>query len=121
MKLGIFSGKCLLGICGTPTELKDTWGKELFVGDIIAVVSENYRSDTMTVVAQHGYTTFTNGEIKIEKDLRPFPMGWLNTNPDEVSFLRLKKWSDCIDGEHWTEFGFNYRMFDEERITEESI
>lgn len=124
----VYSGKCLEGICGTPTGFKDVYGTELFVGDIVVVFTTDesgYCSygDGLTVVVDGRYTTYADGSIKEDSEPDFFVMGiktaWPKEDegdPEEKEWRenrwnvrRVKKWEDVIDGEHWADFGFNYK------------
>jgi hypothetical protein len=114
-ELAIFSGDCFLGHCGEETDLKDADGKPLFVGDIVFNYAENYIPKNFTVVARDGFRTFTNGKIEQDINGKPFIMGIKNADLTEWNVSKVKDHSDCIAGEHWREFGFNYRAWDGDR------
>jgi hypothetical protein len=136
MKLGIFSGECLIGICGDKTELFDYQQKELYIGDIVLVsyVERNLgtHSSYLSVIVNDKYTTFTNDVIEENKIFQNFVMGIAKVTEKDLSreddegeltegwlIEKLKDHSDVIDGEHWKNYGFNYKKLDD--ITFSSI
>lgn len=122
----VYSGEFRQGFCGTPTGFKDMHDNPLFVGDI--VVSFTLRDNIfaslggMTVVISDKYTSYTDG-THTEKDGQEefYVMGIKNSWPatedaEEVKWrdhkwavLKVKDYADVVDGEHWREFGFNYK------------
>ncbi len=101
----VYSGEALQGVCGTETTLKDFNGTPLFVGDIVAIASQNEFGIQcfydLTVVVDGA----TNDESPFIMDLHGVDVG----NDDTWHIKKLKDWEDCINGEHWKSFGFNYR------------
>jgi hypothetical protein len=75
----IKSGNCVMGVCGTPTPLTDIMGKELFVGDVVALYYKNINSyefsGTYTYIADGQFDTFSNGAVVCCGVSRPFVMG----------------------------------------------
>ncbi len=112
--LWVFSGKVALCEIGKPTTLTDRHGRQLFTGDIVVIWTEDesgilkHTVDNLTCVI----------ELTEEKDLslhgkaRPGPwvMGIRDVDLSDSDWrvLRVKQWSDVIEGEHWTEYGFNF-------------
>ena len=121
----IKSGEVVIGRCGVEAG-EDTFGRELFVGDIVQIYHvENSNADwssvSMTVIAE--CDSMNNLGVK------PFAFGIMNTKPleaweidcdhpdftgDEDAPLsgwvvsKVKDHSECVIGEHWKSFGFNY-------------
>jgi hypothetical protein len=94
--------------------MKDIRGKELFTGDIVLTFTESYSVDYLTAVVSDQFASYSDGTHIEHKSHSPFVMGIKNVNLDEGEWmiLKVKDWSDCIDGEHWKEYGFNYKCED---------
>lgn len=119
-KLYLNSGKCRLAKCGIETSLFDMHGNVCHTGDIVLLWSrwehddpENgfQNSHGLTAIVEDRYTTYSNGEIKIDKEGEPFVMGikTIDLNNQNIWAVEIvKKYSDCINGEHWKNYGFNY-------------
>lgn len=119
--IGLFSGNCLLAIIGLPTKLKDIHGKTCHTGDIVLLWSRDEFSDPefgfphnhgLTSIVEDKYTTYSTGEIKHEKDGKPFVMGIKNAGigADSIWAVEIvKKYSDIVPDEKWPNYGFNYR------------
>lgn len=117
--MDLYSGKCKTATCGIKTKFLDIHGKECHTGDIVLLWSRFHEADEgftsnhgLTAIVQDGYTTYSNGEIKIEGDQNPFVMGIHSTPLNEQrkwGVEIVKKYHDAIDGEHWQNYGFNYR------------
>lgn len=121
----IKSGEVVIGRCGVAAG-EDTFGRELFVGDIVQIwhIEDNnadWSSVSMTVIAE--CDSMTNLGVK------PFAFGIANVTPlaawdidcdhelfdgDEDASLngwvvsKVKDHSECVAGERWKSFGFNY-------------
>jgi hypothetical protein len=107
----IYSGQCEHGECGLETKLVDNKFQSLRVGDVVCLAHKN----------EHGHFQFyglsavvdDRPELYGETVYRePFVMGLatVDFNTDESWLIeRVKKWEDVLDGEHWTDYGFNYR------------
>lgn len=108
-KLAVFSGKCLAGICGEETDLRDAGGAPLFVGDIVHVHTENYFPTNFTVVVRDGIRTYSDGKITQDANGKAFVMGNKDSDLAEWNVSKVKDHKDCILGEHWPKFGFSYR------------
>jgi hypothetical protein len=93
-ELYIFSGSVNQGKVGDATGLLDSHGNELRVGDIVAIWTETYTSPNLTAVVKD-----ENGA---------FIMGLRTAVLSEWGILRVKSCEDCIDGEKWRAYGFNY-------------
>ena len=107
----IYSGECESGLCGGATDLRDSGGNPLFIGDIvIKAVHEASGS-----LAFYGLSVVVEDRPNLvgrEEDLGPFVMGLrsVDINIDDYWYIeRVKSFSDCINGEHWRDFGFSYR------------
>ena len=115
----IYSGECRLGVCGEKTNLKDCDDKELFVGDIvISSTIDSYgicNNCGLSAVVSGRFTSFSDGTHKEkEGDTEHFVMGiktidFMEKDSKEWIVKKLKDWSDCVDGEHWKDYGFNYK------------
>lgn len=122
----IYSGKCRLCEVGLTTDLKDDLGNKLRTGDI--VMSYTVAKDTgfrsvygITVVVANHYDNIAGvppTERIEENKSEPFVMGIkacdiqepLEDYPTTVWRVhRVKEYEDIIDGEKWSDFGFNYR------------
>lgn len=122
----VYSGEVRSGLCGTPTGFKDMYDKPLSVGDIVVnftIANGVFESlGGMTVVVSDKYKSYTDG-THTEKDGQEefYVMGiktaWPATDDAEELDWRKKRWAvlkvkdhaDVVDGEHWRDFGFNYK------------
>ena len=115
----IYSGECRQGNCGEKTGLKDFTGKELFVGDIVmsSVIDDKgiCENNGLTAIVSDRWQTYSNG-THVEKDgeVEYFCMGiksvdFMGKDSEQWIVKKLKDWSECINGEHWKEYGFSYR------------
>jgi len=124
--LGIFSGKCLKGVCGEITDLYDYKNNHLYIGDIVLVQYNEYglgfHSAYMSVIVNNKFETFSDGSIIENKDYYSFVMGIANVTKKELAYEneegeltsgwvieKIKSYKDVVNGEHWKDFGFNYR------------
>lgn len=114
----VYSGNCREGDVGTPTPLKDVRGEQLYVGDIVVVASVDSFGVSffygLSVVVSTKWTSYNNGLHEInDKPEEFFIMGIKDVNfmkEDSGWYIRkVKSYKDVIDGEHWSDFGFNYR------------
>ena len=107
----IYSGECEIGQCGLETNLADNRGQQLRVGDIV-VLAHREQSGHFCF---YGMSAVVDDSPKFAGDSEykgPFIMGIkkVNINVDENWIVeRIKKWEDVLDGEHWGDYGFNYR------------
>lgn len=115
--MNIYSGDCLLAKCGMPVSFEDLDGKELHTGDIVVLWYRNNEDEDwhsckgLTAVVEDKYTSYSDGTIKITNDGNPFVMGisTVDLSADKQWGVELvKKYSDVVDGEHWSNFGFKY-------------
>ena len=108
----LYSGNCRQGVCGTPTRFIDVQGKSLFVGDIVIVYSDSYTPDHLTAVVDESFISYSDGtHVLTGKSDSAFIMGIKSScesEENEWNVLKVKDWSDAIEGEKWTAFGFNY-------------
>lgn len=118
----VYSGNCFLGKCGDPLGVNDECGKPLFVGDIVLTYTDDGHGPTgLTVALFDDYSTDTTGKYWIEEECGPWVMGIKNvkfwdyepefeeTDSNRWMVKKVKDWSDVIDGEKWSDFGFNYK------------
>lgn len=114
----VYSGKCKQCKCGLPTGIYDARDTLLFTGDIVLIYTANelginYLPENLTVVVQNQFISYSDGShVPIDAPDKPFVMGIANVdlaNDPEWYALKVKDWKDVIDGEHWREFGFNFR------------
>lgn len=120
--LRVFSGdycKCDVGI---PYNFKDRYGAdiELHTGDIVLLWSADYEGTDyetqtfhgMTVIVSDQYTCYSDCEVVENIDaVQPFVMGIkdVDLSNDSWRVELVKKYTDVVDGEHWRDYGFNYR------------
>lgn len=120
--LKVFSGDSCMCDVGIPVNAKSTFGieVELYTGDIvipwsgsyIGTDSEQWTPHGLTVIIAKQYQSFTNGDIKLrEEPHEMFVMGIATCgfNSPDWKVQRVKKYSDVVNGEHWQDYGFNYR------------
>lgn len=119
--LKVLSGKCVLCDVGLPAKAKDCRGVDIHTGDIVIIWHGSYvgteleewqPGDGMTVVVADQYQSYSNGDIKRTGDINPFVMGIKDCgfNHPEWRVRVVKKYHDVIEGEHWPEFGFSYKL-----------
>ena len=140
-QLGIFSGKCLIGICGTETILTDYRNEKLKIGDIV-VVKYNEKdlgthSDYITVVCNNDFINYSGRTERYRKDIptESFVMGIADVSITKEGLAyeneegelesgwiisKLKGYEDCIEGEHWKGFGITYKDISDLEILPES-
>lgn len=140
-QLGVFSGKCLIGVCGTETTLIDYKGETLKIGDIV-VVKYNEKdwgthSDFITVVCNNDFISYSGHKEKYKKDIPTdsFVMGIADISITKEGLAyeneegelesgwiitKLKGYEDCVEGEHWKGYGINYRDISDLEILPES-
>jgi len=118
--LAVFSGNCLMGLCGEDAGFHDMSGNDLRVGDIVMIytVKEwgeggvDYFPDGLTAVVSNEWTSYHDGTHKrSEGEIRYFVMGLASVPmdaPGEWRVIRVKKFEDVVHGEHWSAFGFSY-------------
>ena len=120
--LQVFSGNSCLCDVGIEWNGYDRWGSklQLHTGDIVVIYKvchadtdfEEHIFQGMTAVVANQYTSFTDGEVVInKKPLQVFVMGIkdVDLSTEDWRVEIVKKYTDVIDGEHWEEFGFNYK------------
>ena len=112
----VYSGDCKLGKIGEPTALKDFTGKDLFVGDIVitSVIDEwgICTNNGLTVVVSDEY----NNKLVSEENWGSghFVMGiktvdFMGKDSQKWIVAKVKSFEDVVVGEHWKDYGFNYR------------
>ena len=107
--LHVFSGANYdFGEVGIATGAEDAFGKPLATGDIVLLGHRQYvGTDAETLT----YDNVLSVVVTAQEDGKPFVMGIKDcgfTSP-EWQVLLVKKFSDVVVGEHWTDWGFNYR------------
>lgn len=130
MKLQVFSGNCCLCDVGTCVNANATFGQNkgaLHTGDIVIAWHGSY-IDTdiecwnptgLTVVVSEQYQSFTDGTIvSLAEPHRHYVMGIADSgfNSPEWKIQLVKSHLDVIDGEHWKDFGFSYKLKCDEAI-----
>lgn len=109
----VYSGDCRECNLGMPTGYVDINDKELFTGDILICFTEDYVVDNLTVMTAMQYTTYSDGTHEEHEEFSMFPMGikdaWSGSKNDKWKVLKVKDWSDVVEGEHWKAYGFNYK------------
>jgi len=108
--LMLYSGEVCEGMCGTPTDLYDDNGNQLFVGDQVVAFSNNY------IVFCHGILVVVEDSV-ISDNKEQFIMGLRSidftnrcrenekiTRDEEVSQAEwsiwlVKSYKDCVEGE----------------------
>jgi hypothetical protein len=108
----IYSGTVRLGICGTKTPFTDVYGKHLFVGDIVVTHTDGWCAG-MTAVVDNSFISYSDGThvINTKDALTQFVMGIRGLEDDPTGTWKVNKikdWSDVIEGEKWSNFGFSY-------------
>lgn len=120
--LRVFSGKSCLCDVGIEWNGYDRWGNklQLHTGDIVLLWNvchadtdfEQHIFQGTTAVVANQYTSYTDGEVVVNKEsLQVFVMGIkdVDLSTEDWRVEIVKKYTDVIDGEHWKEFGFNYK------------
>ena len=130
----IYSGNCRLCKTGLTTKLKSVFGNTLSTGDIVVIYTFDVNLDLLseianglTVVVRNDFQSYSDGTVKVLEDGFPFVMGIAGCVPIEIDgrhYLKSEKYnthwcveivkshSDVINGEHWKDYGFNYRELD---------
>ncbi len=108
-----------MGTCGQKTGLFDLADNELFVGDIViaSVIDENGISSNcgLSVVVSDQWESYSDGTFKEKlSEIEYFVMGiktvdFMLKDSSRWCVKKMKDWEDCLDGEHWKDFGFNYK------------
>ena len=112
-----------MGECGLPTNGKDWDGKDLFVGDIVYLFHnepykvgdekfDNYIPHGLTAIVSCTFESYQDGTVKLTGDDEPFVMGIKSSGLGGKEWVvkKVKGWENVIEGEKWTEYGFNYEI-----------
>lgn len=116
----VYSGTVRMGTLGQSTGIIDIYGDLLRVGDIVVSFKDDPSPAVpsgLTVVVSDEWTSYSNGVHKQKDEFDFFVMGIKTTtitmldddNEKYWHVKRVKKWEDVIDGEHWSDYGFNYK------------
>ncbi len=107
----VYSGEVLTGECGKETHMIDGHGNSLRIGDIVTI----HHLDEWGINYCHGLSVVVDHYPELYGDAeydKPFVMGIkkVDVNNDENWFVtRVKMWEDVVDGEHWKDYGFNFK------------
>lgn len=115
----IYSGKCRMGTVGQPTNLKDWRDKPLFVGDIVTIATHEgtIMFDGLSAVVGDEWQTYwsitgEHGFVQKYGEVNHYIMGIKNVDfvaeDSKWIVIKVKDYSDVIDGEHWKDYGFSY-------------
>ena len=105
----IYSGNCRLGTIGTETDLKDVYGENLFIGDIVILFREDTTPDILTAIVNDSFISYSDdSHVKKNGQSKSFAIGIKNASPGQWSIKKVKIYKDVVDGEHWKDFGFRY-------------
>jgi hypothetical protein len=108
----VYSGKCRLCECGLATEIRDIGGNVLRTGDIVISFTDTYTPSNLTVVVSDQFQSYTDGRHEQKDgDQVFFVMGIKNVpihEGGEWQVLRVKEYTDVLDGEHWPAYGFRF-------------
>jgi hypothetical protein len=120
--LKVFSGNSCFCDVGMNTGYLTSYGQEaeLHTGDIVLIWHgewlgtdlEDWRPiDGLTVVVANQYQSFTDDSITVLPDSEPFVMGIRDCGFADPAWKiqLLKSHKDVIEGEHWKDYGFNYK------------
>lgn len=116
----VYSGKVRMGTLGQQTGITDIYGDLLRVGDIVVTFKDDPLTSVpsgLTVVVSDEWTSYSNGVHEQKTEFEFFVMGIKKSiiakldddNEEYWHVKRVKKWEDVIDGEHWSDYGFNYK------------
>jgi len=117
----VHSGLRRRGTLGDETPLVDVCKEKLYVGDIVIDLNRFGIIGGLTVVVSDQYTSTSNGfeveHVAKKGDISYFVMGFRgvdfpnidNKRPRDLEIKKVKSFKDVVDGEKWTDYGFNYR------------
>lgn len=120
--LKVFSGDCCLCDVGMAVGAQDCEGRDLHTGDIVTIHSGEYLGTDaetwslarpLTAVVADQYQSYSNGSITLRGESHsPFVMGIKTCGFNDPAWRVqiVKKFSDVVEGERWTSWGFNYAM-----------
>ena len=138
--LGIYSGECLIGICGETTTLTDYKNEALHIGDIVVIkfYDKDFgsHSDYISVVCNNDFINYSGEVNKYRKDIptEAFVMGIADASITKEGLAyeneegelesgwlieKLKGYEDCINGEHWKGYGIKYKDISNVKILPE--
>lgn len=116
--LRIYSGNCRQSDVGLATGIKDIDGNDLYTGDIVTLWHQTDWDDVaysrgITVVTSDQWQSYSDGSHVEKTDaLQFFVMGVKSVSIGEDKewlVKRVKSFNDVINGEHWKDYGFNFR------------
>lgn len=124
--LQVWSGQCCLCDIGVLVEgVVDMHGRDIHTGDIVLIWHGEYvdteheqwlpTSDAnLSVVVADQYQTYSDGTTLATGQWEPYTMGIRNAGvkSGQWDIQIVKKWSDVVEGEHWTAYGFRYAKAD---------
>lgn len=115
----VLSGTYREGNVGEPTNLIDSLGKELSVGDIVVILTKDNFGITsvcgLSCVVSDRYISYSDGTHKEKKGaVEYFVMGikrvdYIDKDSENWHVIKIKDFADVVSGEHWKEYGFNYK------------
>jgi len=114
----VLCGECREGNVGEATNLCDTNGSPLYVGDIVCLATKDSFGIScfygISVVVSDRWTTYSNGTHEEKLGLiTHFVMGIKDVDfmadDSEWYVKKVKSHSDVISGEHWIDYGFSYQ------------
>lgn len=107
----VYSGDCRKCEVGVETNLFDWSGELLNTGDIVISICDGLYNSGLTVVIADQWQSYSDGtHVKKDGDLEFFVMGIKSEVLGERwQAVRVKKFEDAIEGEHWTDYGFSYK------------
>jgi len=107
-RMYVYSGDFRKCECGLSTGKRDINGHGLRTGDIVLIFTEDYSPSGLTVMVCDQFENYSDGtHIKHDPNVY-YAMGIKNGGP-KWEILKVKNWGEVVNGEHWRDFGFNYR------------
>lgn len=116
----VYSGLRRRGTLGDETPLVDVYKEKLYVGDIVIYLKRFGIIGGLTVVVSDEFISTSSGfevEHNTKKgEINYFVMGFksvdftntFNKRPRDLEIKKVKSFKDVVDGEKWTDYGFNY-------------
>ena len=107
----VYSGEYRKCEVGLETKFVDWNGEHLRTGDIVCLLHDGVWNSGLTVVVADQWKSYSDGTHVIkEGDLEFFIMGIKDVVlGDSWNAVLVKRFEDVIEGEHWSDFGFNYK------------